>query len=55
MICFDLILPLQPIALSTEVLYFMARVFPVVHHKYGLASIEYLEEQKFCGTPRKCN
>ena len=55
MICFDFILLLQHIALSTEVFSLMARVFPVVHRKYGLASVEYLEEQKFCDTPRKHN
>lgn len=55
MICFDAILPLQHIALSTAVLSSMARVFPVLNHKYGLASVENLTEQKFRGTPRKGN
>lgn len=41
MIYFDVILFLQHIALSTAVLSSMARVFPVLYHKYGLASKEF--------------
>lgn len=53
MICFDVILPLHHIALSTVVLSSVSRVFPVLHHKYEIASRDTLEEYTFCGTPRK--